>query len=508
MRRTAFAAPILSLLSVATATAQPFPQTFPDHTVVGRLGTGSSSGPWQAIPFNALAIQLFNSGANTVLCNATATPAAPIGCSTLPSGLTIPTPLISGLVTANLTAPNWTNFTGLYQGAIFNLGSLPTSAMQDGSVPLPQALVGAIDVPSDVTASDNFINAGVAGYARTGSTSPAVALFGVGLVSAGPANAWGINTIVSNAATMAGGTETGFNLGSGNTIYGAEFDVNVWKTSTGGTPTGGVRGIAIYGGGEIVPSGGAYAIEIGSFTQAYQSAQPWTGAIIIDGAPNGFGIQIGPAGAAGVNSVGSQTLVFQSRNPSGTTLSSVISTDDGGDFVFNPPSDANIALQDGNGTTLFETVPGLGGSEVTINKLTTAGMLCNAVTTGLVSSSTTGCSGLTLGAASGGTGVANNSANTITFSGNYGLTITLTGATSVTLPTSGSLAPLASPAFTGTVGLPQYAISGLPTCNSGLEGATAYVTNGQSSPSFLGTVSSTGSVIAPVFCNGSGWVYG
>jgi hypothetical protein len=45
----------------------------------------------------------------------------------------------------------------------------------------------------------------------------------------------------------------------------------------------------------------------------------------------------------------------------------------------------------------------------------------------------------TVGAAYGGTGVANNSANTITFSGNYGLTLTLTNTTSVTLPTSGTL---------------------------------------------------------------------
>lgn len=42
--------------------------------------------------------------------------------------------------------------------------------------------------------------------------------------------------------------------------------------------------------------------------------------------------------------------------------------------------------------------------------------------------------------ANGGTGVANNAANTITFSGNYGLTMTLTNTTSVTLPTSGTIA--------------------------------------------------------------------
>lgn len=41
--------------------------------------------------------------------------------------------------------------------------------------------------------------------------------------------------------------------------------------------------------------------------------------------------------------------------------------------------------------------------------------------------------------ANGGTGVANNSANTLTFSGNYSLGLTLTANTAVTLPTSGTL---------------------------------------------------------------------
>lgn len=41
--------------------------------------------------------------------------------------------------------------------------------------------------------------------------------------------------------------------------------------------------------------------------------------------------------------------------------------------------------------------------------------------------------------AQGGTGVANGSANTLTFSGNYGLTFTLSGTTALTLPTSGTV---------------------------------------------------------------------
>lgn len=56
--------------------------------------------------------------------------------------------------------------------------------------------------------------------------------------------------------------------------------------------------------------------------------------------------------------------------------------------------------------------------------------------------------------------------------------------------------------------VPSYTIATLPSCVAGLSGARAVVTNGQTSPTYLGAVSTTGAVVAPVMCNGSGWVYG
>jgi hypothetical protein len=64
----------------------------------------------------------------------------------------------------------------------------------------------------------------------------------------------------------------------------------------------------------------------------------------------------------------------------------------------------------------------------------TTGLTPNSTTTGAVTVAGT------LGPANGGTGVANNAANTLTFSGNFSTTFTLTGNTSITLPTSGAVA--------------------------------------------------------------------
>ena len=69
----------------------------------------------------------------------------------------------------------------------------------------------------------------------------------------------------------------------------------------------------------------------------------------------------------------------------------------------------------------------------------------------------------TLGADQGGTGVANNAAMTVTGSGNFAFTRTLTGVTNVTLPTTGTLATLAgSETFTNKT-LTSPVIGGTPT---------------------------------------------
>lgn len=69
----------------------------------------------------------------------------------------------------------------------------------------------------------------------------------------------------------------------------------------------------------------------------------------------------------------------------------------------------------------------------------------------------------TLGADQGGTGVANNAAMTVTGSGNFAYTRTLTGATNVTLPTTGTLATLAGTETFTNKTLTSPVIGGTPT---------------------------------------------
>lgn len=105
----------------------------------------------------------------------------------------------------------------------------------------------------------------------------------------------------------------------------------------------------------------------------------------------------------------------------------------------------------GVSTALGQNVTGSGGIVLASSPTITSASLVTPALGTPASGTMTNVTGLplstgvtgTLGAANGGTGVANNAANTITFSGAYGITMTLTNTTAVTFPTSGTLSTLA-----------------------------------------------------------------
>ena len=93
-----------------------------------------------------------------------------------------------------------------------------------------------------------------------------------------------------------------------------------------------------------------------------------------------------------------------------------------------------------------------------------------------------------IGAAYGGTGIANNAANTIAFTGNYSLGLTLAANTSLTLPSSGTVATVA-----GSEALTNKSINGLTVTSSTgtLTITNAKVLSVSNTLTFTGTDSST-----------------
>ena len=118
-------------------------------------------------------------------------------------------------------------------------------------------------------------------------------------------------------------------------------------------------------------------------------------------------------------------------------------------------------------------------SQPILSSLTASKPVFTDASKGLVSTGT-------LGADQGGTGVANNAAMTVTGSGNFAYTRTLTAATNVTLPTTGTLATLAGTETFTNKTLTSPVIDGTPTGVGVLTSGTAVASTSGTSIDFTG----------------------
>ena len=118
-------------------------------------------------------------------------------------------------------------------------------------------------------------------------------------------------------------------------------------------------------------------------------------------------------------------------------------------------------------------------SQPILSSLTASKPVFTDASKGLVSTGT-------LGADQGGTGVANNVAMTVTGSGNFAYTRTLTGTTNVTFPTTGTLATLAETETFTNKTLTSPVIGGTPTGVGVLTSGTAVASTSGTSIDFTG----------------------
>jgi hypothetical protein len=269
-------------------------------------------------------------------------------------------------------------------------------------LPLSTGVTGTLDASNGGTGQSSYAVGDIL-YASTTSALSKLADVATGnaLISGGVgvAPSWGkiaLTTHVSGTLPVANGG-TGLTAGTSGGVLAF--------TATGTLASSGALAL-----NAIVVGGGAGA--------APSTVTTGTGVV------TALGVNTGSAGAFVVNGGALGT-------PSSGTLTNATGL---------PVSSGVSGLGTGVATALGVNTGSSGAFVVNGGALGTpsSGTLTNA--TGLPLS--TGVTG-TLSPANGGTGVANNSASTLTISGNFATTLTVSAATGVTLPTTGTLSTLA-----------------------------------------------------------------
>jgi len=320
-------------------------------------------------------------------------------------------------------------------GTLASSGALTASALVIGG--------GAGAAPSTTTTGTGVVAAlGV----NTGSAGAMVLFNGaLGTPSSGTAtNLTGTATTLNIGGNAAGlsATLVATSGGTGQSSY-AVGDIVYASTTTALSKLADVAtGNALISGGiGVAPSYGKIAL-----TTHVSGTLP-----IANGGTNGTATPT----ANGVTYGTGTTIAYTAAGTTGQVLTATTS---GAPSWASPATSGTVTSVAGTGTVNGIS---LSGTVTTSGSLTLGGALSGVSLTSQVTG--------TLPAANGGTGVANNAAMTVTGSGNFAYTRTLTAATNVTFPTTGTLATLAgSETFTNkTLTSPTLTTPALGTPSSG-----------------------------------------
>lgn len=228
------------------------------------------------------------------------------------------------------------------------------------SSPTAQAVVGGVNLPHGGSASAPQAGIALSGNALASANNTyAVGVFGAGLANFQPSSGnttgmWGANFVANNCNLVNGCSDTrGFDLFN---AYGVEIDLNLFRDSAGGAPSGNANGIWLTGASTAQPTGVANALHIGAMGTFANPPIPWKNGIYLDDGAANTGISVGASGSG--NGVGAQPIYLRSRSSGGTNYTSTVTADPFGDLVLVPGGGASVVLEDGSGAPVIQAITG------------------------------------------------------------------------------------------------------------------------------------------------------